>query len=299
MKGLIRTCFVATAFFAFLVGCGKNNRYECIERKERQVPNLPAPGNHTEVDYVLLHDSRRIYAACDAADIDKLDPTATCGFRPLRTYDCIIPSLTTIERAELPLGDLKCQDADGHNVYLYVEKEEESGSVRTVDSLTKFLAAWGAILATLGLGWTLYRDLRDRPRLRITAHIRRVVQSVNGRWYAVAPDLPVEGASEQVFVVVNVTNVGRRPVQWVGWGGKYRKIAGGKPAFVITPQALPITLKEGDTHTEFTPELNPADERVKRLFIWDAAGKNWYLSRWALRKLKQESLKFQAASSDR
>ena len=160
--------------------------------------------------------------------------------------------------------------------------------------VTDILAIYGAALSSIALGWNLYRDLLDRPRLKVHAHVRRIVQSTHGKWYSVKPDIPVEGASQQLFVVVDVTNIGRRPVQWVGWGGKYRKPVNGKTAFTIIPLALPRMLNEGDMHSEFTPELNPADENVKRLFIWDASGKNWYLTRRALRKLKKESAKFQA-----
>lgn len=81
---------------------------------------------HTEVDYVLLHDGHKIYAACDAATVDKLDPTARCGFRPLRTCECSIqPAAIENAKASEPLSDLKCKDGDGHNVYyLYVSKKE-------------------------------------------------------------------------------------------------------------------------------------------------------------------------------
>jgi len=164
------------------------------------------------------------------------------------------------------------------------------------DYLTKFLAAWGALLSTFGLGWTFYRDLHDRARLKIGAHIRRVVQSTDGKWYAIRPDLPVGGASEQLFVVVDVTNVGRRPVKWIGWGGDYHKPVNGKSSFSMIPIALPQMLNEGASHSEYSEHLNPAGENVKRLFIWDAAGKYWYLSRRALRKLKEESRKFQNQS---
>ncbi len=61
------------------VGCGVNNKYECIERTQKDVPNFQASGTHTEVDYVLLHDGHKIYAACDVANISNLDPTARCG----------------------------------------------------------------------------------------------------------------------------------------------------------------------------------------------------------------------------
>lgn len=40
------------------------------------------------------------------------------------------------------------------------------------DNLTKFLAAWGALLATFGLGWTLYRHLLDRALRRVDAVYR-------------------------------------------------------------------------------------------------------------------------------
>jgi hypothetical protein len=172
----------------------------------------------------------------------------------------------------------------------------ESGLMGTTDNLTKFLAAWGAILSTFGMGWTFYRDLNDRARLKIGAHIRRLVQSPDGKWYAIQPDLPVEGASEQLFVIVDVTNVGRRPVKWTGWGGDYKKPVDGKSSFSVVPVSLPQMLDEGASHSERCSGLNPAGENVKRLFIWDATGKNWYLPRRVLRNLKEELRKFQNQS---
>ncbi len=139
----------------------------------------------------------------------------------------------------------------------------------------------------------LYRDLIDKARLKLTAHVRRVGKTVDDKWYAVKPDLRVGGASEELFVAMNVTNVGRRPIQWTGWGGKYRRPINGKKTFIIIPMWLPRMLNEGESHSEFTNELRPADENVKRLCISDASGKNWYLSWWAMKKLKQESRKFQ------
>lgn len=106
------------------VGCGANNQYECIERTQKDVPNFQAPGTHTEVDYVLLHDGHKIYAACDVENISNLDPTARCGFRPLRTYECTLQTDSIEKATTLPLSDLKCKYADGHNVYLYVSKKE-------------------------------------------------------------------------------------------------------------------------------------------------------------------------------
>jgi hypothetical protein len=114
---------VLVAVIAFLVfsftAC--NSRYECIERTQKEVPNFMAAGTHTEVDYVLLHEGHKIYAACDVASLS--DPSARCGFRPLREYDCTLQP-DGMEKGTSPLSDLKCEDGDGHNVYLWVTKKD-------------------------------------------------------------------------------------------------------------------------------------------------------------------------------
>ena len=104
-----------------LVGCNRN-KYEVIERIQKEVPNFQKSGTHAEVHYVLLHDGHKIYATCDVTTVDNLDPNARCGFRPLRIYECVLGANS--ENDQLPLSDLKCRDDDSHNVYLYVDKKE-------------------------------------------------------------------------------------------------------------------------------------------------------------------------------
>jgi len=116
-------CVLMAAGIVLLTACVRSDRYECIERTEKEVPNFQATGTHTAVDYVLLHDGHRIYANCDITTVDNLDPNARCGLRPLRTYECSVQS-DSIEKGKFPLSDLKCTDGDGHNVYLYVSKKE-------------------------------------------------------------------------------------------------------------------------------------------------------------------------------
>jgi hypothetical protein len=108
-----------------VAGCS-SSKYEVIERSQRDVPNFMQPGTHTEVNYVLLHDGHKIYASCDTTTIDKLDQNATCGFRPLHMYDSELQSdsMSNGMKSKLPTSDLKCKDADGYNVYLYVSKRD-------------------------------------------------------------------------------------------------------------------------------------------------------------------------------
>lgn len=163
--------------------------------------------------------------------------------------------------------------------------------------LTEFLAAYGALLSSVGFGWTLYRDLLDRANLQVSASIRRIVRGADGKYFASKADLAIEGASEQLFVVMDVVNVGRRPVLWQGWGGKYLKAEDGKTGFFIVGRALPRMLQEGETHSEFTAleaDLRPVHDNVKSLFVWDPSGKHWKLPRKELKKLKQEARKFRA-----
>jgi hypothetical protein len=81
-------------------------------------------GTHTAVDYLLLYDGHKIYVSCDATALNNLDPNARCGFRPLGKYECKVLAGTSIENSKMPLCDLLCKDADGYNVYLYVNKKE-------------------------------------------------------------------------------------------------------------------------------------------------------------------------------
>jgi hypothetical protein len=164
----------------------------------------------------------------------------------------------------------------------------------STDVLTKVLATWGAILSSIGFGWNLYRDLHDRARLQVKARARRIVPSPDGRWYQADPGLPIADASQQLYVVMNVTNIGRRPLQWQGWGGKYINRVNGKDTFVVIPTQLPKMLGEGETHSDLTETLIPVIENVRRLYVWDASGKNWYLSRRAMKKLRAETIKYRA-----
>lgn len=109
---------IALLLALVLVACDRNN-YEVVERTQTEAPNYGASGTHTEVHYVLRHNGRKIHATC-ASEIDRLDPTAACTFRPLRTYKCVLGE----DKDAKVLSDLHCKDSNGNNVYLYVDKEE-------------------------------------------------------------------------------------------------------------------------------------------------------------------------------
>ena len=156
-------------------------------------------------------------------------------------------------------------------------------------TLTGLIALYGAALSSITFGWNLLRDLRDRAKLKLVARLRRLAPGPTPtQIYAVSPDLPVADRTATLFVFMDVTNVGRRPVRWDGWGGKWSRPVGGKNTFVAVGRSLPKMLNEGESHSEFVDNLHQDIENVKKLFVWDASGKNWNLPRTELKKLKNE-----------
>jgi len=155
--------------------------------------------------------------------------------------------------------------------------------------VTDILAIWGAVLSSVAFGWNLYRDLLDRGKLKISAHIRRLAWGEDGKPYSVKHDLPVEGASAQPYVVITAISTGRRPVMLKGWGGHWHKPVNGKRTFVVVGRDLPKMLKEGEFHSEYTNELVSSIDNLKNLCVWDASGEEWRVPRSELKKLKEDA----------
>lgn len=154
-------------------------------------------------------------------------------------------------------------------------------------SLTGLLAAYGAVLSSIGLGWNLYRDLHNRANLKISVALRRIAFSTDGKMYAVSPTFPVESTAK-TFIVITALNVGQRPVKINGWGGRYLKPVNGKSSFIIVPQGMPKMLNEWEAIDEFTDELHDSINNVKYFCVRDASGREWKAPRRDLTKLKTD-----------
>ena len=109
-------------------------------------------------------------------------------------------------------------------------------------TLTQVLALWGALLSSVLLGWTIYRDLRDSGRLRVSCSFMVAVG-------------PGEALEYDVLTYI-ITNTGRRPVRVASAGGMFK---GNETGFLLTDHELPKMLAPGEylhSHCrEFTPEL--------------------------------------------
>jgi hypothetical protein len=103
------------------------NEYRVVERTDIYVDKkgraVVDDYDHDVVHLVFTHDGHRIYAVCDLSTLDKLDSNASCGLRPLRTYECLL-GRGEDAKAPMPLSDLTCTDENGRRVYVYVSKED-------------------------------------------------------------------------------------------------------------------------------------------------------------------------------
>lgn len=142
--------------------------------------------------------------------------------------------------------------------------------------ITELLALLGVCLSILAITWNILRDINDKGKLQLKVMI--------GKLY---PD-----HTDKRYLVVIITNIGRRPLLVQGWGGVEKKKVKGKQKFCfIIPYGLPRMLKEGECWTERTEDLSILSANLRRICVWDSTGKYWNVSRKDTRRLIESEKK--------
>jgi len=136
-----------------------------------------------------------------------------------------------------------------------------------------FLAVWGAIVATAAMAWNISRDLGDKGKLKLEAMI--------GRMY---PD-----HTDRDYLVINITNVGKRPVLVKGLAAMKGKKCEGPRGLWLCPRGLPAMLKEGEFHIEYSHDFGFLDKDVEKIYVWDSTGREWKLPKKILKRLRNEA----------
>ena len=163
-----------------------------------------------------------------------------------------------------------------------------------VVNMTAFLAVWGAILSSITFGWTLYKDLRDKAKIKLSAQLRIIGEREgDGAPFVAAPHLNIQGAGDQLFIVVSVINIGRRRMRWKGLGGTYRTPVNGRQTFIVSARNLPKIREEQEALDEIA-ELNQeiVDGNLKGIYIWDGSGRIWRVPRKEIKQLKADIEKY-------
>lgn len=135
--------------------------------------------------------------------------------------------------------------------------------------ITGLLAFYGAIVSTAALVWNILRDSRDRSRVKLQAMIGKIY-----------PD-----HTDRDYLILTMTNVGRRPVQIKGWYGLRKKSSDGERGIMVFTQGLPRILNEAESHNEFCTDLTILNKDLKTLYVSDSAGRDWRLTKKYMNQL--------------
>jgi len=140
-------------------------------------------------------------------------------------------------------------------------------------NITTYIAIYGALLSSIGIIWNIYRDFRDRGKAKFFAFIGN---SMN-------PD--TDGYER--YLIYHITNAGRRPLVITKIGGIRKR----GDNFLFRPRSLPMTLKEGDCHMEYTHDLSVLDKNLKYLSVYDSLDKCYKFKGRKLKKLIEEIIR--------
>jgi hypothetical protein len=127
-----------------------------------------------------------------------------------------------------------------------------------LERLTFYVAAYGAVLATLVFLWDIVKYQRDKPRLRVEANRRVLV-----------------GPKSELKIGIDMINSGKRSVTIVASGFKLDTENQENIATVYDIN-LPTEIREGQRHTSF---VNPDTvDTSKILYAWarDATGREYH-----------------------
>lgn len=149
---------------------------------------------------------------------------------------------------------------------------------------TAWVSLYAAVVATATAGWNMFVSIRDRARLKIVLSMARFPES---------PERDRE-------LLLTVTNVGRRPITVIAWGGEYtQQMADGRSEFYMRPRQMPRELREGERLSELVDPRHVHEWPVRCLWVVDSSNRKWKLSRRHLDTVATRStVVFEQASED-
>lgn len=127
------------------------------------------------------------------------------------------------------------------------------------------IAIYGAILSTIAIGWNIYNNLQDRPKIKIST-----------KFGFMAGD-----NSEKTFLFIKAINRGRRPITLSSVGIRCEK----NDLLNLKTFSLPSELNEGKNHIEWFKVEELKNKHCSFAWYRDETGK-LYKSKSIRQKLK-------------
>jgi len=158
------------------------------------------------------------------------------------------------------------------------------------------LGIYGAIVATLTAGWSIWSVYRDRGCLKLELELRRFVQNGGGGQI----EKPVDQL-EGIELRLRVANIGRRPLMVVSWYG----VPHARSAKHILLSQFPrhAIINETEQASFACRDVEALTSGLRRMYVADSSGRRWDVRRRHLRPItkKIEALRVAAdcGSSER
>lgn len=148
-----------------------------------------------------------------------------------------------------------------------------SDEITLLDKVTLGIALWGAVIATLTAGWSAYRDLVNKGKLRVKCFMGVMAT-------------PGVGIDKDNCLIWNITNVGTQPVVLTTIGGRFKDRSG----FLLHANLpLPRTLQPGEYVIDWMDDFsNLEPEDITELSAYDSIGKVYKAHKRDLAKVIEE-----------
>jgi hypothetical protein len=147
-------------------------------------------------------------------------------------------------------------------------------SLTSSDVWRGFATWYGAIVATIALGWNILRNVRSNGHLKVQA-----MYQAN----SMEPHLPP-------VLAVRVTNVGSKAVLVQGIAIQRKKRF--EPRHHFFPCEVPKMLAPGDSLLQVLDRTGWLPLATEKVYAWDSSGRHWRMARREFRSLLDQNRRF-------
>ncbi len=95
--------------------------------------------------------------------------------------------------------------------------------------------------------------------------------------------------TDRTYLVITITNVGKRPILVKGIYGMLDETVGERRGLLFKVNGLPTMLKESEYFIHPSHDLECVNDSLQRIYVMDSAGRKWKMSRRNLRNVIQEN----------
>ncbi|HKX31489.1 MAG TPA: hypothetical protein VJ302_27630 [Blastocatellia bacterium] len=147
-------------------------------------------------------------------------------------------------------------------------------SQNTVAIISIVIAVLSLTVSVANVIWNIRKDRRDKGQFRLTGMLGKI-----------HPD-----PTDNYYLVIGVTNIGRRPTLLKGWALSGKTSSGEKKDYLGPIAGLPKMLQEQENHALQVGGPEALSLEYTRIYVFDAAGNEWDLDKKAIQEINRRTL---------